>query len=47
MNTQLNYKNAIMYYDYFVDRELSIQFGKIPIIPNAVERDILSDYHLR
>ena len=31
------------YCDHFVDRELSIQFGKMPITPNAVEKGILLD----
>lgn len=31
------------YCDHFVDRKLSIQFGKMPITPNAVEKGILLD----
>ena len=31
------------YCDHFVDRELSIQFGKMPITPNAIEKGILLD----
>lgn len=36
-------KMKCRYCDHFVDKELSIQFGKMPITPNAIEKGILLD----